>query len=283
MISMRPTSCPRVSLLTLLLVLVGCGPPRIDGSSEESIEASVAKVRSSLQATQQAAFDSALAIVAMSGIDIENAFVRLLAGGEAGVVGMEGTVRSRLDGLAAAEVVAMSDSIRLVQLEAAADELELELETYDTERKELAQLELSDPRLDVRTRSFLSLHRLHLTFRNGLGRAIETAYVSAQLISPEREVPWVKESDVYFSFEGGIEPGETRSDSGFLEARWGRVEVPAGAELKVQVQRILFPDGTSIGALSGLLSFGPSTPPSRSRLDQLRQEIERLRNGVRGF
>ena len=270
---MRNANAVAVRNLAVLLALFSgaCGPPRIDTSTEDSTENSITEVRSALEEGLRPAFDSALTVVAMAGLDGEGAFARLLAGGA--------SVRSELDGLSAPEVIAKADSLRLVRLVTQADELEAEIEEYEDQQRQLAAVSLTDPDLEVRGNSYLAMARLKVTFTNGLDRALETAFLKVALVSPTREVPWAEKDDVYFRFDGGIEPGETVTDFGYLDDGWARLEVPGDTEIQVELTRVQFPDDTYLGSGFSAFGLGSSSVPSRDRLDALKAEIEALRRG----
>lgn len=263
----------------VIVAMAACGPPRLDGSSRERLEASVAKVRGSLPEELKPAFDSAMTVVAMADVDLKGALAQVLAGGDSPLAGIQGAMLDKVNGLTGRQVIARSDSIRVRRLEEEADTMAKVIEQHEAEVKEMAKVALSDPHLDIRGNSFFTSARLRLTLANGLQKALKNAYVSVKLISPDREVPWIEEDDVYFSFAGGIAPGETLTDFGYLEDRWRDAAAHKDARLEVQLNRVGFADDTGLGQRAGSWSFGSAEVPTRAALAEVRSELARLQAG----
>ena len=59
----------RCSFLSIALVLVACSPT-LDGSSDESFEASLERVRQAIPEARRAAFDTAMITVGLSDFDL---------------------------------------------------------------------------------------------------------------------------------------------------------------------------------------------------------------------
>jgi hypothetical protein len=258
----------------LAFSLAACGvEATIDGTSEQSLEASLEVVRESLESPIRERFDSALAVVGMSQFDLGS----LLAGGTSDAVA---NVRTALDGLTATQIVAMADSIqaaaraeRLTQAREEIAELEAKQAQATQARNELGLFEVQRSRFTVREREYLGAELvIELTVQNGLDVAVSRAYFMGTLQSPGRSVPWVKESFNY-SISGGIEPGEAASwnlaPNQF--GPWGKAaDAPTDAVLTVTVVKL---DGADGEPLFGGITW---TDRDQERLDALRASVREL-------
>ena len=94
----------RIIGVALTLALAACGalgPDRIDGTSAESYDASIAKIREGLPAPEQARFDASLVMIATS------AFAQSDSRAE-----MQAKLRAELNGKTAGDVIAEADTRR---------------------------------------------------------------------------------------------------------------------------------------------------------------------------
>ncbi len=236
------------SFLAVPLVLVACSPT-VDGSSDESFEASLERVRQALPEAQRAVFDTAMVTVSLSDLDLlEGVFTEAASPGQ-----LSRTVRERMDGKTAANVFAMSDSIVAERRERAREaalekieELEIRKAASEAATVELAKFEVVRARFYQEEGVFGSEPKIRLTLRNGAASAVSRAYFRGQVVSAGRSVPWIDE-EFNFSLPGGIEPGETRdltiSPNSFGE--WGR-ETPSDAIFVATVIRLDGPDGEAL-------------------------------------
>ncbi|QDU58956.1 hypothetical protein [Aeoliella mucimassa] len=76
------------------------------------------------------------------------------------------------------------------------------------------QITVTNPRIDA-VDDGASPNRLFATFQNDSDVAIQTITAECTYQSESREIPWA-EGAVYFSFPGGLEPGETKEVEGFV-------------------------------------------------------------------
>ena len=85
---------------------------------------------------------------------------------------------------------------------------------------------------------------IELTVENRTGQAISRAYFEGTLASPNRSVPWHKDTFNY-SISGGLEPGEKAAWSlaPNMFSGWGKIEAPADAVFTVTVERLDGADG----------------------------------------
>ena len=242
----------KLATASLMLVsLIACAEPRIDGSSDEAMQTSIADVRNSLSAEEAARFDEALKVLAFSGITLDNLFAEGVAPGSSGLVGR---VRESLSGKSATEIIAAADSIQQERTarerEQALQEIaELETEQLSAEmdRQDLAKFEVLRSRFSKQENFGMTEPRIELTVRNGTSHAISRAYFVGTLASPGRSVPWLKESFNY-QIRGGLEPGEQASWrlAPNMFSDWGQVDAPRDAILTVEVVKLDGPDGKTL-------------------------------------
>lgn len=214
------------SLLVLLAVgLTGCGPKRIDGSSEAAYKKSLEAMSKSLNADEQKTLGESLMVVALNGAN----FFEM--GAAPGL--FEQRARAELNGKTYAEIVAKAKEIEAARAaKEAAEKAEQEKReaAAKVERKkqienELAELtaEKSKAVSDAEALKKFVIERsrfyfseggyrqeatIELTVKNGLSAPVSRVYFKGQLTSPGRSVPWVAD-DFNYPIRGGLEPGET--------------------------------------------------------------------------
>jgi len=234
-----------------LIMLAGCSDPKIDASSDESMKASVAKVRKSLPESKQKEFDEAMQVLAFSQIDMKDIFTQ----GATGIGNIKGKFQQLLDGKTGEQVIAQADRIRVERKERerqqALEEIrELESKRVDSEnaREELKKFQVIRSRFYLREQQFIGKQPIiQLTVKNGTGQAVSRAYFEGTLASPNRSVPWHKDTFNY-SISGGLESGEeaTWNLAPNMFSDWGKVDVPKDAVFTVTVEQLDGPDGKPI-------------------------------------
>src|ERR1700747_2789728 len=95
------------AVLVIALLSVGCGKPRIDASSSESLKRSLQKVRDSLPARRRAEFDGALGKIYSSQVSFDT-----LARGFAGITAIGANVQLALDGKTADEIIVYAEKLK---------------------------------------------------------------------------------------------------------------------------------------------------------------------------
>jgi len=235
----------------VVTLLAGCSDPKIDASSDESMKASVDKVRKALSESKQKEFDEAMRMLAFSLTDMKN----ILAQGATGIGNIEGKVRHSLDGKTGEQVIAEADRIRAERKERerqqALEEIrELETKRVNSEnaREELKKFQVIRSRFYLREQQFTGKQPIiELTVKNGTGQAVSRAYFEGTLASPNRSVPWHKDTFNY-SISGGLEPGEeaTWNLAPNMFSDWGKVNAPADAVFTVTVEKLDGPDGKTL-------------------------------------
>lgn len=235
----------------------------IDSASDESFEQSSSKVREKLTAEEKVEFDKALMSLTMEGMDTSSLLgmnmdmSSLLSPSE--LADFREKLRSPLDGLTGEEIISRG---RTIELEREAlkkkhaleeiKELELEKAAADEAREKLKLFEIKRSRFYVEKDRFRDKPVIELTVKNGTGLAISRAYFEGTVSSPNRSIPWIKESFNY-TVAGGVEPDEEASWSLAPNSfsNWGRVTVPEDAVFTVTVAKLDGADGESIFDASG--------------------------------
>lgn len=257
-------------------VLLGCSePPTIDGTSNETLEATTEVVRESLPDSTKVKFDEALQVVAFEGIGFGDLLAYGAMGDEGGEV-FATELRSKVDGMTAEEVIAKADLIleqrRAKEREQALqeiDELSAKKVQSDLARSELERFEVTRSRFYKRDGGYWEEPIIELSVVNGTSHPISRAYFAATVASPGRAVPWIKETFNY-SIPGGVEAGENASWS-LAPNRfdsWGTVDVPSDAILTVETTRLDGADGEV------LFSTQEFTDEDAKRLDELSQKFQ---------
>ena len=233
------------------LVMAGCSDPKIDASTDETMKVSAQKVRESLPESKRVEFDEALQILVFSQINMQDLFSE----GAVGAGNLEGKMRNALDGKTAEEVIAEADRIKAErqareQAQALEEirELEEKRQASVEARDELKKFEVLRSRFYMRERDFMGKQPIiELTVKNGTNSPVSRAYFEGTIASPNRSVPWLKDTFNY-SISGGLELGEeaTWNLAPNMFSDWGKVDAPADAIFTVTVEMLDGPDGETL-------------------------------------
>ena len=234
-----------------LSILLGCSSPKIDTSSDETMKASIEKVRQSLPKEKKEQFDEALKILAFNQIDFKN-----ILSAAAGFGTTEAKIKEVLNGKTGNEVIAEAEKIKKerkekerIQALEEIKELKDKKVKANQARTELSNFKVLRSRFYKRSHeySFMPEPIIELTVKNGTRHAVSRAYFIGTIASPNRSVPWLKDSFNY-EISGGLEPGEEATwhlaPNSFSE--WGKVDVPKDAIFTVQVEQIDGSDGKAL-------------------------------------
>lgn len=257
--------------VALVLLIIGCGEPRIDASTDEKMKLSIEKVRSPLSVQERETFDKAVQVVAFNNIELGDLFA---SGSVSGL--LDSKVKQALDGKTARELIASAKALERERAEKEREQAlqeirELEGKRVSAERDkiELAKCKVLRSRFLKEPQDFLGPQPIiELTIVNETPHAISRAYFMGTLGSPGRLIPWVKDS---FSHEisGGLEPGEQVSWrlAPNMFSKWGSVEAPADAVFTVDVVRLDGADGKP------LFSAEQFTEHDAKRLEELKRKF----------
>jgi hypothetical protein len=278
----------------IALILVGCGPPRLDLSSEQSAEKSAAAIRASLDDSSRAEFDRAM-IGMVTGSLMADAFFRdddsSPEAAEAEFQEKIAEIAPRLHGKTAREIIAAAD--RLAE-ELERKQKERERQQNERERRqalieiaklteEIQQNEENQRILDgfqvlesqiYKDDSAFSFNDIgiYLRVKNDTGGAIQRVFCQDQLTSPGRSVPW-HEGTWNYEITGGLEAGETdewRLEPNFMNDL-RKVELKNDMVYTVEPVGLVFADGTEI-EVEDLIEL-------YERLDALRKAYAEPENG----
>jgi len=258
-------------LAFILTSLAGCNDPKIDASSNDSMKASVQKVRESLPEPKRKEFDEAMQILAFSQIDVKDLFTQ----GAAGLGNIEGKVKDSINGKTGEQVIAEAERIRAERKERehqqALEEIR-ELETKRTKsesaREELKKFQVIRSRFYMQEREFMGKQPIiELTVKNGTGKAVSRAYFEGTIASAGRSIPWHKDTFNY-SISGGLESGEEAAWglAPNMFSDWGKVDAPADAVFTVTVEQL---DGADEQPIYSIREF---TEHDSERLKELKKK-----------
>lgn len=255
----------------VLTILAGCSDPKIDASSDEAMKASVGKVRESLPQEKRKEFDEAVQVLALSNLNMKD----LLADGASSAGTVKGKVRKSLDGKTGQQVIAEAERVRAEREERERQqaleeirELEERRAKSESAHEQLKKFEITRSRFYMRKKEYMGNQPIiELTVKNGTDQAISRAYFEGTLASPNRSVPWHKDTFNY-SISGGLEPGEKASWSlaPNMFSGWGKIEAPDDAVFTVTVERLDGADGELLYSTSGF------DERKQQRLSELKKE-----------
>jgi len=248
--------------LIAAVLLMGCdelmSEPKVDATTDESMKASIAKVREAMPESNRAKFDEAIQLMAFSQISLQSLF----AEGAAGAGNLKGKMKDAVNGKTGAQIIAEANQIKIEreqkQKEQAIQEIkELEDKKQNSSkaREELKKFEVTRSRFYKEKRKYLGEQAIiEISVKNGTSHPVSRAYFNGVLASPNRSIPWHEDSFNY-SISGGLEPGEkaTWSLAPNMFSGWGKAETHDGAVFTVTVDRI---DGADGKAIFSVKEFG---------------------------
>jgi hypothetical protein len=261
-----------VCLIVSVFMLTACFEPKIDTSSKESMDKSFEDVRNSMPQEQREKLDEAFQALAFSHVDFANLLSEKNSGNG---ISAEDKMKMALNGKTGAEILEEGEKIiaerkakQKVQAMGEIDELNKKKEIADIAKTELSKFQVTRSRFYKREEQFGSPQPIiEITLKNGTAAAVSRAYFEGTIASPDREVPWFKDTFNY-SISGGIEPGEEKSvtlaPNMFL--KWGSVNAPEDAIFTVTVEQL---DGADEETLFTTKDF---TESERNRLSELKNK-----------
>lgn len=285
---------PILLVAGIALILVGCGQPRLDLSSEQSAEKSAAAIRASMDSNSRAEFDRALIGMVTTSL-MADVFSRdddsSPEATEAELQERIAQVAPQLHGKTAKEIIAAADRIA-EDLERKQDERESQQKERERQQalieiakltEEIQQNEENQRILDgfrvlesqiYKDDSAFSFNKIgiYLRVKNDTGGAIQRVFCRDRLSSPDRSVPW-HEGTWNYEITGGLEAGEIdewRLEPNFMNDL-RKVELKNDMVYTVEPVGLVSADGTEIEVedLSKL----------RERLDALRKAYAESETG----
>jgi hypothetical protein len=195
-------------LVLAAMALGGCGDPTVDASTDESMKASIERVRASVKQERRDEFENAIKVIAFADVDGLGSLAALSATG-----GLERALKDRINGKSADEIMSEARRIK-ADSESRKRESQL-LELAELGRKLagnapdlLSQFIVERATFERDEGAMFRENVIELSVKNGTDRVVSHAFFRAILQTPGRQVPWV---DAEFNYEipGGIESGES--------------------------------------------------------------------------
>ena len=260
-------------MLGIMPILQGCDAPVVDGTSINNFVDSMKIVRDSLKVEKQDEFNESIKIIL--GSALMSSFQQAMSSGIANK--NEDIYLSKFDGKNANQIIDEAKNILLIRKRNEKEQALIEIKELKVQKAEylIAQEELKKFRV-IKSQLLRKKSRneyledqtiIDITVKNGTNQAISLVSFEGTLASPNRSVPWHKESFSY-KISGGLEPAE--SANWWLEPNilsdWKKVNYPSDAIFTVVVTDLVGADGNSLYSLN---SF---TDKHMQRLKELQEE-----------
>lgn len=133
----------------LAVALLGCADPKVDATTDESMKASIEKVRQSLPEEQRAEFDEALQLLAFSQVDLPT----LMAQGAAGASSVTGKMKDAIGGKTGPQIIAEAQRIEAERKERQRVQALAEIQELEEKKAKVAEARASLAKFEVSTRS----------------------------------------------------------------------------------------------------------------------------------
>ncbi|NWE70445.1 hypothetical protein HX857_17240 [Pseudomonas gingeri] len=250
-------------------LLAGCGDPKLDATTEATLQESTKKVAEKLSPEEKKQFAADLMLIALSNVDLRNKSADA----------MQKDINASLNGKTAAELNTMATGIRIEKDKRQREQALLEIKELQSRvasakaaKAELLKFTVPKSRILSQAEKYSKIPQpiIELTVQNGTSYPILRAYFKATIASPERAIPWFVDA-FHYEIGGGLEPGEGAvwkllPDKFGKFGKWGNIQAPAGAYLSVEVYRLDGPDGKALFDASGL------SESEQARLDALQKQ-----------
>lgn len=274
----------KIIVFALLILIAGCGSPKIDASSDEAFKESIAAVRESLQGKDREEFDAFVQEIIV-GVAFASVFTK-------DTLPISSVMQS-YDGLSGKEFITKAKKAeadrtakaKKAEAERAAKEraddlaklaeLKGKSQAAKAELKKLANIKIENAVVSKIKRSYMSDFELFATVTNDLSTPLARISFEYSLKSPERAVPWT-DGKGFFFIDGGLEPRETRklkaAKSGFSMGGfillYNAMQEHKEAVLAIKVTDGSGPDGNSILKVASL------SGREVAQLEKLREQFE---------
>lgn len=214
----------RFLFATSLLAIAGCGgAPKLDASSDDNLQNSIASAKESISPEQREEFEEALKILAFA--DVDNLF-EMAADPES----IQRKLKDRVDGKTPQEIITEARAIKAdrrakqrKQIIGEIDELEMQQSQAAIAQEQLKAFEVERSRFYFSEDLFRKTPIIELTVKNNTKHPVARAHFNGVLATPGRSIPWVDDN---FNYEitGGLEHGEsdTWSLAPNLFGEWGK-------------------------------------------------------------
>jgi len=255
-------------LLGIIAILFSSCAKKIDGSSEETIKASVEEIKKSLDDEKREKFEESMKLVMFHGLD----FGKLML--ESGAEEIASGIKMKLDGKTADDIIAEGKKIQAEierktkeQAKGEIEELYHKMEQAEKDKIMLAKFDVKRSRFYKKKKGTYYVTEdpiIELTVMNRTDKPVSRVYFTGTLASPNRSIPWIKE-DFNYEISGGLEPGEevTWYLAPNIFSDWGKIDAPKDAVLTIEVKQLDGPNGKEMYSVN---NFGKD---SQERLEEL--------------
>lgn len=248
------------------LMLAGCGAPKLDGTTDESLTTSLEKVTADMPQDKKAQLLEDLKLITFSNIG-------QALSGQISAEQAKSNVRTTLNGKTAQEVAVIAAALRaerelkekqqalaeikqLQDIQQAAEKAKVEMakfqilksEFYFTEKNKNVAAPHGQPVVVAKV-------------KNGTVYSVARVAFKGTVASPGRATPWFV-GTVELPIPGGIEPGEspTWEITPNMFSDWGKLDAPPEALFSLEIIKLTGADGAVLFDASGL------TPQQSERL-----------------
>jgi len=190
----------RCAVVTLAVVVAGCGPKTLDTSSVDKLEKALTALREPLELDERNRFDEALTYLVGGGALLNEE-------AQATHPGIVLALYRPLAGMTVEDVFAEALRRRLEEVQGAVTELEKDREGSDTNREILDAFDLRASRVYKKNRGFLEWPIVEFKVQNNTDQVIWLIHFRAALLRPGDEEPWLVEKFDQLVLDG-LPPGE---------------------------------------------------------------------------
>lgn len=257
----------------LALLLSGCDKPKVDTSTDETMKASLQKVKESLPEDKRQEFSEATSTIVMNSIDMKAMMAGAFSGnGDTIATQQAEKTKAALNGKTGEEIISeakviLAERAQKEQQQALKEIAELKDKNAKSQqaKEALKNFVVNKSRFYFQKQEFGNPRPvIELSVENKTGTPISRAYFKGTIASPGRSIPWLVDTFNY-PIPGGLEPGE-KADWPLLPnmfSDWGKVEAPDDAIFTVEVVKLDGPDGKTLFDAEGF------SEDDQKRLDML--------------
>lgn len=236
-----------------VLVSLSLNSPKLDASTEEKMQASLEKMKNSLDDDEREKVADALQVLIFSSLDFND-----LLSGKADPKSMTTNALKEHNGKNARQLIEAAELVKVERKNEQRKQAIEEIKDIEQKLRSLADARITLSKVEVIKSKFYIKKGIYssdypvieITIKNSTDKPISRIYFDGTVASPGRSVPWVKD-DFNYDIKGGLEPNETAnwslSPNRFSD--WGSTNIPKDAILTVKVVKIDDAEGKEIASL----------------------------------
>lgn len=263
--------------ICISFVLIGCGTPRIDSSSDEKLKSSIQQVKDSLPLEQKKVFEDSLQIVLFSQINLGN--IAMGMANPSSSNNLTDSLKASLNNKTAEDIILEAKRIKDARLEKEKQQALEEIKKLEEKKSHGEQSKEELKKIEIIKTEFAQIEQKYLAYKqpiiklevkNLTNKSISRIYFKGTVKSIGREIPWIKE-DFSYSIPGGLESGEIGNWSlaPNMFSKWGNIETPKDAILEVEVTQI---EGVDNKSIASTLDF---TEEENIKLEELKAKYNK--------